>query len=318
MSGYRDHAYAASLAQFGEPVFLPRSGGWLLHRPIPGTPHHDAMGCYPLFACDDWSALGADLDALGSDLVSVVLVADPMADVSGEQLEDVFTDRVVEFKQHAVTTLPCAHDAGLDAHHARNLRHARSRVEVRAELEPVLLLDAWCALYTELVSRHDIGGIQAFSREAFAAQLALGSMRALLATRDGDIVGMTLWLLGGETAYYHLGAYSAEGYRCKASYALFGAAREYFSSAGVRYLDLGASAGTVAAADGLARFKAGWSDHLRPAYLCGKILQPAVYAELTRAALASAVQPAPTGDFFPAYRAVEPASSAESSAESSR
>jgi len=66
---YAHAGYAASLAEFGEPVFLPRSGGWILRRRIDGSPFSDAMGPYPLFFCPNWSGLGEDLSELAAELV---------------------------------------------------------------------------------------------------------------------------------------------------------------------------------------------------------------------------------------------------------
>ena len=68
MNGYAHPAYAHSLAEFGSPRPLPRSGGWLLERPIPGSPYRDAMGCYPLFAAQDWSRLYSDLDEISGGI----------------------------------------------------------------------------------------------------------------------------------------------------------------------------------------------------------------------------------------------------------
>ena len=59
MSGYMHLGYAESLVEFGTPRELPRSGGWVLERQIPGFSYRDAMGCYPLFACQDWSQCAA-------------------------------------------------------------------------------------------------------------------------------------------------------------------------------------------------------------------------------------------------------------------
>ncbi|MBM3888816.1 MAG: hypothetical protein FJ388_06780, partial [Verrucomicrobia bacterium] len=72
-TGYRHPDYAAALAGFGRPLELPRCGGWILERPIPGSLRHDAMGPYPLFACSDWRGLRADLDALSNRLVTVAI-----------------------------------------------------------------------------------------------------------------------------------------------------------------------------------------------------------------------------------------------------
>src|SRR3990172_4731763 len=76
VTGYLHPGHAASLAEFGTPRPLPHSGGWLLERTIPGSESRDAMGCYPLFACRDWSRLPMDLEDLARDLVSVSLVTD--------------------------------------------------------------------------------------------------------------------------------------------------------------------------------------------------------------------------------------------------
>ena len=43
MTGYLHPRYAASLSEFGDPLHLPRSGGWLLKRPVGGI-LVDAMG----------------------------------------------------------------------------------------------------------------------------------------------------------------------------------------------------------------------------------------------------------------------------------
>ena len=40
---------------------MPGCGGSILERPIGALPDRDAMGCYPLFACQDWSRLADDL-----------------------------------------------------------------------------------------------------------------------------------------------------------------------------------------------------------------------------------------------------------------
>src|SRR4051812_33133883 len=53
-TGYQGPGYVASLREFGRPLSLSRTGGFLLERAIPGTADRDAMGPYPLFCCRDW------------------------------------------------------------------------------------------------------------------------------------------------------------------------------------------------------------------------------------------------------------------------
>ncbi len=163
--------------------------------------------------------------------------------------------------------------------------------------EPVALLDAWTALYDNLSARHGITGLTAFSRESFAAQLSVPGLVALRAVEGDATVGMLLWYVQGDVAYYHLGAYSERGYELRASFALFSYALEYFAQHGLRYLNLGGGAGTeTGGTAGLSRFKAGWANDTRTAYFCGRILDHDRYAELVRAS------GDPATSYFPAYR----------------
>jgi hypothetical protein len=105
---------------------------------------------------------------------------------------------------------------------------------------------------------------------------------------------MAIFFRHGTTAHYHLAAYSDEGYRSGASFALFDVALDVLR-ADAAVLDLGGAAGlTDAADDGLSRFKRGWSTGVRPAYIGGVILDRIAY----RAATARRGR----SDFFPAYR----------------
>ena len=82
--------YAKAFAEYGKPRALPCCGGWVLEREIPGTPYRDAMGCYPLFSCVDWSGLKDDIDALSTDLVTVAMVPDPFGDYQLSDLQNAF------------------------------------------------------------------------------------------------------------------------------------------------------------------------------------------------------------------------------------
>ena len=294
--GYADPAYAGALCEFGEPLGLPRCGGSLLVRPTPGARDRDAIGPYPLFSCPDWSGLAADLDDLRDQLVSVSLVADPFGGWTVEELDVCFPDLMMPFKEHHVVDL--RGDAGISSHHRRNVRAALRDVEVEVMERPADLLDDWIALYDNLVRRHGITGIAAFSPAAFAAQFEVRGLVAIRASAEGETVGATLWFVAGDVAYYHLGAYSAAGYELKASFALFATALAHFAREGLAWLSLGAGAGIGdGAGDGLDRFKAGWATGTRTAYLCGRILSPDRYRELSMGVRE-------TG-YFPAYRAGE-------------
>ena len=100
--GYTDRRYAASFSQFGQPYHLTGAKGWILERSIPGTHYRDGMGCYPLFACQNATALTADVGQLGSRLVSLSLVADPLGGFSLTDLKEWFPDVCTPFKEHYV------------------------------------------------------------------------------------------------------------------------------------------------------------------------------------------------------------------------
>lgn len=254
------------------------------------------MGCYPLFACDDWSTLDRDLDELGDELVSLALVADPFGDHSPELLQKCFPDRMVPFKEHFVTDLSQAPDSFVDPQHRRKARRALERLNVEYCNDAVHFVDEWNNLYANLITRHNIRGLSAFSTTSFKAQMAVPGMSMFRATHDGETVGMTLWYADRGVAYYHLGAYSDAGYEMGASFALFWRALDHFANQSVRWLNLGAGAGLANQTDGLTRFKRGWSTGTRPAYFCGRIFSRLKYEEAMKARNVG------LSDYFPAYR----------------
>jgi hypothetical protein len=288
-------AHAESLAEFGTPREVPHSGGWLLERPIPGSESRDAMGCYPLFACRDWSALPTDLDDLKGELVSVSLVADPFGKYDRTLLDQCF-DVVTPFKEHFIADLSETPEAIVSKHHHKYALKALGEVDVQLCPEPPELLDTWVSLYSTLAERHGITGIRAFSRTVFEKQLAIPGMVALQAERRGTIVAANLYFVQGEAAYDHLAASSPEGYECRASYALKWCAMQYFRDK-VRWIDWGGGAGaTVDPSDGLTWFKSGWARTTRPAYFCGRILNETAYRQIARE------KNLEHSRWFPAYR----------------
>ena len=298
MNGYSHSAYAASLAEFGTPRSLARSGGWLLERPVAGTSYRDAMGCYPLFTCHDWSELHVDLDLLGNELVSVAIVADPFGNYDAEQLRRCFPDRFTPFKEHIVTDLSRLPESYVDRQHRRKAQKALERVEIERCGNATQFVDEWNKLYATLVQRHGIRGLTAFSENSFRAQLAVPGISMFRAMHGNETVGMTLWYEDRGVAYYHLGAYSETGYEFEASFALFWRVIDYFANKGLQWLNLGAGAGLSndREVDGLTRFKRGWATGTRTAYFCGRIFDKTKYAEAMR------VRQVSESDYFPGYR----------------
>ena len=296
MEGYGHAAYAASLSDFGTPRFLDQSKGWILERTIEQSLYRDAMGCYPVFVCEDWSLLEADLSQV-EGLVSLSLVTDPLGDYDTVILQRCFPDLVSSFKQHFVIDLSRCYESFVSSHHRRNAREALSKITVDECNHPRDLLNDWIDLYSNLIKRHKISGVRAFSSDSFAKQLRVPGIRVFKADYAGDTVGMILWYAQGSRSYYHLAAYSDVGYGLGASFALFDHSIKYFAQQGFQWLSLGAGAGLENEVEsGLTRFKAGWSTGTRTAYLCGRVFDQAKYNEVVLAKGLYAV------DYFPAYR----------------
>lgn len=299
-TGYLHPAYARSLSEFGEPVELPSSRGWILKRPVPGTPYFDGMGCYPIFSCEDWSGLEEDLNLLESRLVSLSLVTDPFGHYTHRELIHTFRNVAKPYKQHFVVDLKQPPAAFVSSHHQRNAKKALQNVRIEIHEDPSPLLDEWCALYDNLIERHGIKGIAKFSRQSFVMQLSLPGMIALRATAGERTVGMLLWVVQNNIAYYHLGAYNSEGYERKTSFALFWRLLEYSKEIGLGWLSLGAGAGLHGDEnDGLTRFKRGWATGTRTTFFCGRIFNIRKYNEIL------ATQKMTDANYFPAYRAGE-------------
>jgi hypothetical protein len=296
--GYGHKDYAFSLAEFGNPLLLPKSEGWILQRGIGRTGFCDAMGPYPMFLCRDWSRLDEDLAALASDLVSVVLVADPFAPQRVEQLEATF-DHVVRFKDHYVAELNARPEEFVRPSHQAHARRALRSLRVEVYERPSEYLDDWVRLYANLTARHSISGLRAFSRAAFEQQLKTPGLVMFGASADDEIVGLDLWYVQGDVAYGHLAAFSDLGYELRASYATKWTMLHSFMGR-VSWVNLTGSAGVpVGEMDGLAQFKSGWSTTTKPVYLCERILQPDTYEALAENRATS------PGGYFPAYRSGE-------------
>jgi hypothetical protein len=228
------------------------------------------------------------------------LVTDPFGQYTQPDLLKYFKDIARPYKEHFVIDLQQKPENYVAAHHQRNVHKALRTVNVEICNEPINYLDEWVSLYNSLIARHHISGIARFSRDAFAKQLRVPGITAFRAHIDGRILGMLLWYIQGNVGYYHLGAYSPEGYKLNASFALFWTLLVYFADAGLQWLSLGAGAGIQGHQnDGLSRFKRGWSTGQQMAYFCGRIYDREKYQEIVQA------RKVPPTNFFPAYRLSE-------------
>lgn len=296
-TGYMHPGYAQSLSEFGTPTELKQSRAWFLRRRIPGSAYFDGMSCYPHLACRDWSMLASDLEAQRQDLVSFVATPDPFGSYTLADLERAFPNGVVPFKEHHVANLGRRRDEIVSRHDRKHAERALTQLDIEFEPHPLRFLDVWTSLFELTVKKFQINGIRAYSRDAFAQQLALPGAFMSLARLQGEPVAAHIWMVHGEAAYAHLAAANDASRKFGASYALYYTELEYFADK-VRWIDWGGEAGL--ARDGsLSSFKRGWSTDTRPVFFCSRIFNYERYDELAHA---KCVRPT---SYVPAYRVGE-------------
>jgi hypothetical protein len=289
---YASAAYAASLSHVGEPFAVPEWDSHILARPIPGVRARDAMGPYPLTVIGPQADLAAGLDRMAlAGLVSAVLVVDDRLRPDPASLDQAF-DAVRPFKSHHL------HDRSLGPpaygkHHRYELKRALARVEV-AEIALSDHLAAWQGLYGDLVAKRGLSGLHAFPAAHHAALARLAGIRAFGAFVDGALVSAHIFVTHAGYAVSHLAASSPEGYATGGAYAVNDLAIARLTDCDV--INFGGGAGVSEdPADGLVRFKKGFSNRTAQSYLCTKVLDPEAYRRLSAGA--------PEAAFFPAYRA---------------
>ena len=233
---------------------------------------------------------------LGTDLVAVSLVTDPFGRPGPAELQRCFPDVMIPFKQHFVVDLRRPVGDTVGKRHRKHAMRALKQLTIDVIDDAHTFLDEWLVLYDALIARHGITGLRAFSRRAFARQLAIPGTSVLAARHEGRIVGAQIYFLQGDAVFCHLGAFSEAGYELGVSHALDWTSIEHFHGKAA-WLDLGGGAGrTSDGSDGLSRYKSGWTDDLRQAYFCGRICNPDRYREILATTGTGAT------DYFPAYR----------------
>jgi hypothetical protein len=295
-TGYAHPGYAASLREFGTPIELSGSSGWLLTRRVDETA--DDATCYPYLVCTNWGALASDLEQLADTAVSIAVVPDPFGAFSLEQLQQAFPDRVSPFKDHHVADLTQSVDRIVSRHHRKAAERALRTIDVEFVHRPVDYLDDWMHLWTGAVTRFGMTGMRAFSRPSFERQLDLPGAWMSLARHEGTLVAAHVQMVHRGVVHAHVAAAGETANRLGAAYALYLREIEFFRERGdAEWIDWGGGAGTAGTSSGLTEFKQGWSTGTRVVYFCGRINDRRRYDELARQAGADLADP-----FFPAYR----------------
>lgn len=295
MEGYLHQNYVESFSGIGNPVFMPKCKGWIIRRAIPGTRFFDAMGPYPLFFCRDWYFLIEDFEDIGNSLVSATFVIDPFSNFPLKQYQEYF-DVFFPYKDHYIYDSEMSLEQSISKNHRRNARRALRDVSVDLVISPNIELDEWVTLYGDLIKRHNIKGIRAFSAESFAKQISIPNTLFFRAWHNGSLVGGNLFYIQGDVAYGHLMALTEQGYALGAAHAIKWVALDYLTQR-VRYINFGGgTGGNQGGLTGLDEFKSGWTNKIGKSFFCGKIFDKKLYDNLTDSVNRNDEQ------WFPAYR----------------
>ncbi len=288
---YATLEYARTLANAGTPLDIQEWQCPVMVRPW-GDEYRDAIGPYPLACLSPDSDLFGGLQRLRvAGLLTATLVVDGLVGPPLATLRESF-DVAGAYKTHYLMD-PAVGPYRPTPHHAHEIKRAIKRgVEVRfVDLHDII--EAWCGLYEQLQSRHDIAGAQRFSHESFRQLADCQGLHTVGAYWNDLLVSCHLWFEHEGRVWSHLAASNDDGYANGAAYAIYDVALQHFSR---QLVNLGGAAGIERdSSDGLARFKAGFSNRTTIAHIFGSVLNPSVYAVLTQPTLSS-------GGYFPAYR----------------
>jgi hypothetical protein len=294
MQGYLHPAYAQSFSEIGDPLFLPKSKGWLIKRQIPNTEFFDAMGPYPLFLCKNWDLLLSDLELLKNELICVSLVIPPLTSFPDSFCQQF--DICRPYKDHYLLDLSIPLNKTISKSRRKDVRKVSKNLRVELDKPPNINLDEWTFLYSNLVRRHKITGIRSFSEFSFKKQISIPETHFFRVTIDGILIGGNLFFTQGDIVYAHLSAFTDEGYDLGAPYVVKWVAINYFFEH-FKWINFGGStSNNQKNTTGLDIFKKGWSSQTMPSFFCGKILNKNKYYEIMKNT------PNSNEKWFPAYR----------------
>jgi hypothetical protein len=190
---------------------------------------------------------------------------------------------------------PTADELWMDVEHKvrKNVKKAR-RSGVRVEFDDTgARLDDFLRLYLDTLARREASERYAFSREFFERIPAQSVY--VHALHADDVVSSELVLLSEHHAYSFLGGTRSDAFELRPNDLLKWELILWAKERGKRRFVLG---GGYEDGDGIFRYKRSFAPHgLVPFFVGRRVLQPALYAELTER-VGGGVDPA----FFPAYR----------------
>lgn len=292
---YNSGEYCRCLEDFGTPVPLDPTCGFLLGRTIPGTGLADLISSYPVHTLVDAQGLAGSLRSTATGrFVTATIVTDPL---SPDTADERGWDFAKPWKTHLVldTEKPgaCLFPDKVRYYAKRSSSRFGFRVEFRRDGKQELLPD-WLRLWELLTERHLLKGLKALSARYFERLFALEQPVLAILSDDEGVHSIHVWITQGELAWSHLHASDARAYECSANYMLYSEELEWLAGIGCRRCLLGSASGS-GGEDGLFRFKKQFSNSSAENHLLGLIIDRAAYSELTGS-------PVHDGGYFPAYR----------------
>jgi hypothetical protein len=288
MHPYCSKPYA--LAMNTDLIGLP-SQNFILKKAIANTDFFDACSCYPVYPITDQDMLGKDIEFLyAQDIVSWVFVSDVFFS-NNDKLAKVL-DHFKPFKTHYLYNFS-NRTVTYSNHHRRKVKKSQQFCNVQV-IRLRDYLEEWFKLYQHLTVKHNVNPKAAFPFSYFEALAAMDDFITIGAFENEQLTSAHIWLQYNGYVYAHLAASNDRGYATSAAYAIYDFALHYFNQNGAKIINLGGAAGTENNFSGLSFVKKGFSNQEATAYICGKILQPEQYQQLTKQL--------PAHHFFPAYR----------------
>jgi len=299
----------------GEPVlFVVRAAqgrvlaGWpLLKRYIPGSSLFDLTSTYgysgPLFA------KGVETEVLLDELwgamrsygaVSMFSRMHPLyiENITSESYRGVRLSDVV-----VIPVDPLRSDVYLSyrGSHRREIVNARKKgVSIVVDWNCDLSLD-FIKIYRDTMKEINASEYYFFSDayfDAFVGSNDFGKF-IIFAELNGVFIGASMFTVSRGIMQYYLSGTKFEYRKLAPSKLIVSSAHEIAASIGVNNIILGGGVGS--ARDALFDFKLGFSDKVKPFYICKKIFNYDIYQDLC---VKNDIDPSATS-FFPAYRSAE-------------
>lgn len=293
LTGYLSDAYTSSLLEFGHRAYLQRLNLALMKRKIDERGISDYTNFYPMAfvkeSNHDW--WGLELETAHKILtgISLTLITDPLIKID-EFIISQF-DYAKKYKTHYLVNLK--KELQFEDEVLNKVNEFNSTgYEVKIKISTESIAQQFWKLYQNLIKKHNITGIAAFSEQSIIKQFQVPGIVVFEASKDKGPVCIRTFYIQGDNVYYHLGASNHKGYGIQASYAIHYEAIRFFKQLGLNYLVLGGTTDGANAA-GLERFKKLWANETRTNYILGKILNKEIYDILSKDK---------TGDYFPLYR----------------